>query len=109
MQRRFHNTATDEWSEATLGGSALAIDPVGQIADIVAAHPGWNVRDVEAVDLDQLPTGATVIAQFMPPLDPDPDQDTIDAVLDKAQGDVTAADVKRALLADLRKRHSARP
>ena len=108
MQRQFHNTVTDEWSEATFGGSALKIPTASHVTDITASHPTWNVRDVEAVEVDALPPGATIVPQFVPPPDPDPDQDTIDAVLDKTSGDVTAADVKRALLADLRKRHRAR-
>ncbi len=52
--------------------------------------------------------GTTFTRPAPVPPDPDPDQDIIDAVLDKASGDVTAADVKRALLADLRKRHRTR-
>ena len=108
MQRRFHNTVTDEWSEATFGGSALEIDAASHLDSVVLSHPGWNLADVEAVELDELPPAATVVPQFVPPPDLDPDQDIIEAVLDKASGDVTAADVKRALLADLRKRHRAR-
>lgn len=108
MQRRFHNTVTDEWSEATFSGSALEIDAASHLADVVASHPTWDAADMEAVDLEEVPPGATVVAQFVPPPPPNPDQDTIDAVLDKTSGDVTAADVKRALLADLRQRHRTR-
>lgn len=98
--RYFRQVSTGQWTNATLGGSALEIPPASHIQDI-AAGLGIDPADLEAVDSDLDPRDGVQLELPTRPFVP-----TADEAL---KNDMAAAVTPQDGLAAMKRWADARP